>query len=230
MSLISTLPGATEFKSDHYSGYLRVSDTKRIFFYFVESENHPLQDSTIFLINGGPGINIYSNFIAYFIVNDFIILLICKGCSGLLAAFIQNGPWKIMSDGSLLNNEYSWSTRSNVVYLDLPVNTGFSFSTSSDADRVYNDDVSSDESLASITAFFKIFPDLTNNPFFVASEGYGGHFAPQVALKILEQEDTVITTHFAGIIVGNPLVNFKANLIAQAETRWGFQLISKRVW
>jgi len=135
-----------------------------------------------------------------------------------------------MNDGSLLNNEYSWSTRSNVIYLDIPVNTGFSFSTSSDVDRVYNDDITSDETVASIKTFFKIFPDLNKNSFFVASQGYGGHFTPQVALKILEDKDHVWRSHFAGIIVGNPLVSFEANLDARAEAHWGFQLISKRVW
>ena len=55
MSLIDNLPGASAFKSDQYSGYLRLSDAKRIFFYFVESENNPVEDNTIFWINGGPG-------------------------------------------------------------------------------------------------------------------------------------------------------------------------------
>jgi hypothetical protein len=77
MSLIDGLPGASAFKSKHYSGYLRISDTKRIFFYFVESENNPLEDNTIFWIsNGGPGksmISLSTYYIIIIIIYELII-------------------------------------------------------------------------------------------------------------------------------------------------------------
>ena len=55
VSPVNTLPNAAFFRSHHYSGYLHISETKRIFYYFVESENDPLNDSIVFWMNGGPG-------------------------------------------------------------------------------------------------------------------------------------------------------------------------------
>ena len=37
------------------SGYMPVTDSKRLFYYFVESENDPSDDPVVLWLNGGPG-------------------------------------------------------------------------------------------------------------------------------------------------------------------------------
>lgn len=55
--LILNLPGAQIFdiKSRQFSGFLNISSTKFIHYYFIESENDAIKDPIIFWTNGGPG-------------------------------------------------------------------------------------------------------------------------------------------------------------------------------
>eukprot|EP00596_Hydrurales_sp_CCMP1899_P008241 CAMPEP_0119043332 /NCGR_PEP_ID=MMETSP1177-20130426/20955_1 /TAXON_ID=2985 /ORGANISM="Ochromonas sp, Strain CCMP1899" /LENGTH=54 /DNA_ID=CAMNT_0007011209 /DNA_START=10 /DNA_END=171 /DNA_ORIENTATION=- len=45
---ISTLPGAPTFLSKQYSGFLNITETKNIHYFYVESEKNPVDDSIIF--------------------------------------------------------------------------------------------------------------------------------------------------------------------------------------
>lgn len=50
------------------------------------------------------------------------------GCSSELAVFYENGPYHIKEDLSLERSEYGWDTNSNMIFVDQPINTGFSYS------------------------------------------------------------------------------------------------------
>jgi len=53
---IKSLPGVQfDIKFKHYSGYLQVSKTHFLHYWFVESQNNPARDPLIFWFNGGPG-------------------------------------------------------------------------------------------------------------------------------------------------------------------------------
>jgi carboxypeptidase C (cathepsin A) len=53
---IGHLPGASSpLKSKQFSGFLSISDTKFIHYYYIESERSPETDSLVFWTNGGPG-------------------------------------------------------------------------------------------------------------------------------------------------------------------------------
>jgi|TARA_B110001450_G_C17358781_1_gene374668 carboxypeptidase C (cathepsin A) len=56
--------------SHSYSGYLTVTDTKRLHYVFVESLADPVKDPVVVWFNGGPG------------------------CSSLLGFISENGPFK----------------------------------------------------------------------------------------------------------------------------------------
>jgi carboxypeptidase C (cathepsin A) len=46
----------------------------------------------------------------------------------MIGLFQENGPCGIDSSGSVYNNPYSWSNVSNMLYIDQPTQTGFSYS------------------------------------------------------------------------------------------------------
>ena len=50
----------------------------------------------------------------------------------------ENGPFKITEDLELCDNKYGWDQVSNLLYVDQPINTGFSYSSDS-RDRVYDE-------------------------------------------------------------------------------------------
>ena len=82
-----------------YGGYLNLTNTKAFHYLFLESQKNPATDPLIVWLNGGPG------------------------CSSLLGAFYENGPFlfKTDSDGFQdVMNKYAWNKYANVLYLESP--------------------------------------------------------------------------------------------------------------
>ena len=53
---ITSLPGLDKMPSfDMYSGYLDVTATKQLHYWFVESQGIPVSDPVVLWLNGGPG-------------------------------------------------------------------------------------------------------------------------------------------------------------------------------
>ncbi|KAI3413152.1 uncharacterized protein J3R85_016526 [Psidium guajava] len=113
-SIIKSLPGFPgdlPFKLE--TGYVGVGehDDVQLFYYFIESERSPKDDPLMLWLTGGPG---------------------CSSLSGLI---YEIGPLNFNYDNSsgnrptFLLNPYSWTKVANIIFLDQPVGTGFSYST-----------------------------------------------------------------------------------------------------
>ncbi|KAK4564666.1 hypothetical protein RGQ29_006661 [Quercus rubra] len=115
--IVKTLPGYTgELPFTLETGYIGVGDneTVQVFYYFVESERSPSRDPLLLWMSGGPG------------------------CSGLAGLLFESGPvtFKLGDyNGSLptlQDNPFAWTQSLNIIYMDGPVGTGFSYSESLD--------------------------------------------------------------------------------------------------
>ncbi|KAF7976195.1 hypothetical protein HWV62_7370 [Athelia sp. TMB] len=140
-----------------YSGYLDIADDKHLFFWFFESRNKPKNAPLTMWLNGGPG---------------------CSSSTGLL---FELGPCSISDNGkNTTSNPYSWNTHSNIIFLDQPVNVGYSYGDSSvDTSPVAGQDV-----YAFIELFINRFKEYSEKPFHLAAESYGGTYAPHIASVI----------------------------------------------
>ena len=161
-------------KVNQYSGYISVgtnmvgysslfktvpSDcSQNMWFWFFESRNSPSTAPLALWLNGGPG------------------------CSSMIGLFQENGPctFNNVAGSTPVLNPHSWNNYANMLYVDQPIGTGFSFGT---------DDVNSTVTAAPfvwklLQAFYAQFPEYENRNFGLFTESYGGHYGPEFALYL----------------------------------------------
>ncbi|KAK4942550.1 hypothetical protein LTR10_017679 [Elasticomyces elasticus] len=161
-----------------YSGYLDDNENdKHLFYWFFESRNDPKNDPVVLWLNGGPG------------------------CSSLTGLFLELGPARINEKLQLVDNPYSWTNNASVIFLDQPVNVGYSYSSSS----VSNTVAAGKDVYALLTLFFKQFPEYAEQDFHIAGESYAGHYIPVFASEILAHKKSNI--NLKSLLIGNGLTD-----------------------
>ena len=97
-----------ELRSKHYSGLIELSSPHQgrfVHYIFIEAESDSQASAPVTVwFNGGPG------------------------CSSLEGLFTENGPYSMdPMSGKLTRNHFSWTRRSNMLYVEQPVGVGFSY-------------------------------------------------------------------------------------------------------
>lgn len=167
-----------------YTGYLDVEDEDKHFFYWLfESRNDPKKDPVILWLNGGPG------------------------CSSLTGLFFELGSSSIGPGLKPIYNPHSWNSNATVIYLDQPVNVGYSYSSGSVSDTV----AAGKDVYAFLELFYEQFPQFKTHDFHIAGESYAGHYIPVFASEILTHEDR--SFNLTSVLIGNgltdPLTQYK---------------------
>lgn len=203
---VTNLPGAEALNItfNHFSGYIDVSSTKKMHYWFYEAASDPASKPLAFWSNGGPG------------------------CSGLLGAMTEQGPFRPNKELNLEMNPYSWNLVANMVFIEAPCGVGFSYSTDSD-DYKTGDQQTADDNYALIQGFLARFPEYAENKLYITSESYGGHYMPTLAKKIVDENTAAKNPilNFKGFAVGNPYTNFYTGTPSGMRTYWGHQLVAK---
>ncbi|EDO18797.1 hypothetical protein Kpol_1028p72 [Vanderwaltozyma polyspora DSM 70294] len=165
-----------------YSGYLDVKNKDKHFFYwFFESRNDPANDPVILWLNGGPG------------------------CSSMTGLFFELGSSSIDKGLKPVHNPFSWNSNASVIFLDQPVNVGFSYS-----DKPVSDTVAAGKDVyAFLDLFFRQFPQYKNNgqTFHIAGESYAGHYIPVFAEEILKYSPSERSFNLSSVMIGNGLTD-----------------------
>ncbi|KAI9711334.1 MAG: hypothetical protein M1820_002321 [Bogoriella megaspora] len=161
-----------------YSGYLDDEENdKHLFYWFFESRNDPENDPVVLWLNGGPG------------------------CSSLTGLFMELGPSFINKSRDADFNPSSWNSNASVIFLDQPVNVGYSYSSGS----VSNTVAAGKDVYALMTLFFKQFPEYAKQSFHIAGESYAGHYIPVFAHEILSHNKRNI--NLQSVLIGNGLTD-----------------------
>lgn len=126
---------------------------------FFESRTAPEDAPLVLWLNGGPG---------------------CSSSTGLL---FELGPCNIAQEGTnTTHNKYGWNSHANIIFLDQPVNVGFSYS--DDGSTVNTSPAAGEDVYAFLELFLTRFPKYAKAPFHLAAESYGGTYAPNIAAVI----------------------------------------------
>ncbi|CAE6453758.1 unnamed protein product [Rhizoctonia solani] len=175
-----------------YTGYLDISEDKHLFFWFFESRRNPHKAPLATWLSGGPG------------------------GSSIIGLLFENGPCTIMSANSTSWNPYSWNEVSNIIYLDQPAGTGYSYSTS--PHTIDNSQEAAKDFYAFMQLFLQQFPQYVDRPFHVLSESHGGQYATNFASYINHQNKVLAQEHQHVNLESIMIVNGLVNAAIQDET------------
>ncbi|XP_046664893.1 venom serine carboxypeptidase-like [Homalodisca vitripennis] len=184
-----------------YSGYLTVDKelNSNLFFWFFPSEQCWTSRPVILWLQGGPG------------------------ASSLLGLLYENGPIRLTKE-ELRRNPFSWSQNHNVIYIDNPVGTGFSFTNSSDGYPRTQKPIG-EGIYKALMQFFTLFSELKNNVFFLTGESYAGKYIPSTALTIHKKNKMAKQKiNLQGLFIGNGLVD-PINMLHYGEYLYQLGLI-----
>jgi len=168
-----------------YSGYYKLTTgDKHYFYWFFESRNQPATDPVVLWMTGGPG------------------------CSSEVALFGENGPCTVNENGTATtNNPYSWNSKANVIYIDQPAGTGFSYGKGMD----HNETAVAQDMYDFLQQFMKSHKKYASLPFYAVGESYAGHYVPAMTHKIWQNNKNLptgaITINLKGTSVGNGLTD-----------------------
>jgi len=171
---------------ESYAGYLTVDKVynSNLFFWYFPAEENPKTAPVVLWLQGGPG------------------------ASSLIGLFLENGPLKLITVDSLQKREYAWNRNHNLIFIDSPVGTGFSFTDQEQGYARNERDVGRDLHKA-VIQLYKLFDWSNSSGFWITGESYAGKYVPALAYHIHKTQQTFDFHGFhiplKGMAIGNGL-------------------------
>ncbi|KAL4586241.1 hypothetical protein LXL04_010876 [Taraxacum kok-saghyz] len=217
-SIVKSLPGYPgdlPFKLE--TGYVGVGEKEeaQLFYYFIESERNPEEDPLIYYLTGGPG------------------------CSAIITVFYEIGPLSFNFDNAPENitislSPYSWTKMANVIYVDIPAGTGFSYGTTKEA-SISSDSILVKQSIEFIQKFLTDHPKFLKNPLYIAGISYMGIITPVVTLEAYKgkganERGDQPSLNIQGYILCSPLTDKFTDFNSRLEYAHRTALISDDIY
>lgn len=166
-----------------FSGYLTVNKTtnSNMFFWYFPAAQQPESSPVVLWLQGGPG------------------------ASSLFGLFTENGPFEVTKSQKVKARKYSWHLNHNLLYIDNPVGTGFSFVDKDEGYARNEVDVGRDL-YSALLQFFTLFPNLQQNKFYITGESYAGKYVPAISHTIHKNNGGAkLKINLKGLAMGNGL-------------------------
>ncbi|XBJ24761.1 hypothetical protein VPH35_002563 [Triticum aestivum] len=212
---VASLPGAPSYSYafKHYSGYVTTDERlgKALFYWFFEAMEKPDDKPLVLWLNGGPG------------------------CSSVGFGQAQElGPFLVKKDVPELElNPYAWNQAANLLFLDSPAGVGFSYTNTSFEIDPPGDNSTAHGSYAFLVRWFQRFPQHKMKEFYIAGESYAGHYIPQLANLIVDENKKASRENyinFKGILIGNAYMDGDTDLQGIVDSSWHHAIISDTLY
>ncbi|XP_049512894.1 probable serine carboxypeptidase CPVL [Dermacentor silvarum] len=167
-----------------HSGYITVNKTTQsnLFFLLTEVEGNSSSAPLLLWTQGGPGL------------------------SALFGLFLENGPFvfDIYTNGSpnIYPREKTLQKNMSVLYVDLPVGAGFSFTNETHGYPTKLEDIVGHVQ-EFLTQFLKVFSEYENREIYLAGESYGARYSVAIAYYWNLTGMQNLKLNLKGVIGGN---------------------------
>ena len=103
-----------------------------------------------------------------------VIVLIGPGSSSMYGLFAENGPIYVSEDGTeLVMRNTTWANQYDIMFIDNPVGTGFSYTMNPNGFVTDESEVGADL-LQFLYTFYELYPERQSQPLFICGESYAG--------------------------------------------------------
>jgi len=176
------------FSETLISDYIQIDEENSLYFLLAESRRDPDTDPLVIWLQGGPG------------------------CSSMLGFFTENGPYNYHFNpestkerGTFEYNKWSWNNEANVMYIDQPLGTGFSWTENMFDHRMTETEVARDFEMFMI-GFLNRYPEFKGREIILTGESFAGHYIPAIANYLHNYGDEK-NFKLSGIAIGNGWVD-----------------------
>ncbi|CAN1274569.1 Serine carboxypeptidase-like 18 [Linum perenne] len=165
---VKYLPGFNGPLPFHFeTGYIGVGESEdvQLFYYFVKSQGNPQTDPLMLWLTGGPG---------------------CSALSGLLHEIGPVHFREVEYNGSLpslILNPDAWTKVASIIFVDLPVLTGFSYART-EAASPSSDKMQISQAVEFLRKWVLDHIEFLGNPAYIGGDSYSGIHIPGIALQI----------------------------------------------
>ncbi|KAH8893249.1 alpha/beta-hydrolase [Thozetella sp. PMI_491] len=180
---VHSLPGQPEGPLiKMHAGHIEVTPEHNgnLFFWHFQNKHIANKQRTVIWLNGGPG------------------------CSSEDGALMEIGPYRLKDDHTLEYNDGSWNEFANIMFVDNPVGTGYSYVDGNA--YVHELDEMADQFVIFLEKWFGLFPEYEHDDIYIAGESYAGQHIPYIAKQILARNKKPTTNHkwnLKGLLIGN---------------------------
>ncbi|KAI2470940.1 alpha/beta-hydrolase [Annulohypoxylon bovei var. microspora] len=180
---VHSLPGTPKGDSiKMHAGHIEITPEHNgnLFFWHFQNQHIANRQRTVIWLNGGPG------------------------CSSEDGALMEIGPYRLKDENTLEYNNGSWNEFANLLFVDNPVGTGFSYVDTNA--YVHELDEMANQFVTFLEKWYKLFPEYEHDDIYIAGESYAGQHIPYIAKAILERNklpQTQVAWNLKGLLIGN---------------------------
>ncbi|EGC48771.1 pheromone processing carboxypeptidase Kex1 [Histoplasma capsulatum var. duboisii H88] len=180
---VDSLPGQPDSPQvQMHAGHIEINHktSANLFFWHVANQHIADKPRTVIWLNGGPG------------------------CSSEDGALMEIGPYRVTNDHMLNHTDGSWDEFANLLFVDQPVGTGFSYVSTGAYVSELGEMAS--QFVTFLEKWFELFPHYEKNDLYFAGESYAGQYIPYIARAILDRNkkgESLTRWKLKGLLIGN---------------------------